>query len=93
MPCHLAPWWAPAETTHLTPQTLRHCARLLRCMLRLRWLHGQVTLHAGRHVSSIPSRKALQSRAPSQACAPAAQLWAAGQALGAPEALADAAAA
>ena len=89
MPCHLALWWAPAETTRLTPQTLRRCARLLRCMLRLRWLHGQGTLHASRQ-TSVPHPHAVLCGVVChpRPCAPAAQLWAVGQARGAPGAFA-----
>ena len=86
--------WAPAETTHLTPQTLRHCARRPRCMLRLRWRRDRGTLHASRHLSvSHPYAVLCGIARPPWPCAPAAQLWAVGQARGAPGAFADAAAA
>ena len=90
-PCH---GWALAETTHLTPQTLRHCARLPWCMLRLRWRRGQEILHASRHLSVLHPHAGLhKSRASPGPVRPAALLWAIGQTRGASGAFADAAAA
>ena len=88
--CHLALWRAPAENPHLTPQTPRHCARLPWCMLRWRWQREPETLHASRHLS-VPHPHTVLSvvaHTTPRPCAPAAQLWAAGQARGAPGALA-----